>query len=238
MQKSILQLESFAGRSPAGAYRTIIKNQHGRTIFLSLEVNETHCTITDCFYTDRAYGRSGATYKKAKPSKQITNYCPINELLSVIESELDKKFYGMELVQSSTYDMTLDEYLNYHESLTRTKYHFLIMEGSGDNINGLPSHIRTRLKNKFHRSIYLELSYYKDGSGVVKQCCYYDRSYLRSDLKVTPPSLISCFFPYTREGILNLVNKEICCNFTHIIITDGTEGIDLDSNTTPICGSI
>ena len=75
-------------------------------------------------------------------------------------------------------------------------------------------------------------------SGVVKQCFYYDRSYLRSDIKVTPPSLISCFFPYTREGILNLVNNEICCNFTHIIITDGTEGIDLDSNTTPICGSI
>lgn len=238
MQKSILQPEAFAGKSPADAYRTIFKNQHGRTIYLSLEINGTQCTITECFYTDRGGSRSEANHFKARPLKLTTTEFPVNELLNVIETQLDKKFYGMELIQNSTYDMTLDEYLNYHESLTRTKYHFLIMEGSGDIINGLPSHLRTRLKNKLHRSIYLELEYYKDGSGVVKQCCYYDRSYLRSDLKVTPPSLISCFFQYTREGILNLVNNEICCNFTHIIFIDGTEGIDLDSNTTPICGSI
>lgn len=237
MQKSIFQPEAFAGRSPADAYRTVFKNQHGRTIYLSLEINGTQCTITDCFYTDRG-GRSEANHSKARPLKLTTTELPIYELLNVIEAQLDKKFYGVELVQSSTYDMTLNEYLNYHESLTRTKYHFLIMEGSVDTVNGLPSKLRTRLKNKLHRSIYLELEYYKDGSGVVKQCCYYDRPYLRSDLKVTPPSLISCFFPYTREGILNLVNNEICCNFTHIIITDGTEGIDLDSNTTPLCGSI
>lgn len=237
MQRSILHMEAFAGEIPADAYRTIFKNQHGRKIYLSLVINGTQCTITDCFYTDRG-GRSEANHSKARPLKLTTTEFPINELLNVIETQLDKKFYGVELVQNSTYDMTLDEYLNYRESLTRTKYHFLIMEGSGDTVNGLPSKLRTRLKNKLHRSIYLVLSYYKDGSGVVKQCFYYDRSYLRSDIKVTPPSLISCFFPYTREGILNLVNNEICCNFTHIIITDGTEGIDLDSGTTPICGSI
>ena len=46
---------------------------------------------------------------------------------------------------------------------------------------------------------------------------------------------ISCFFPYTREGILNLLNHEICCDFTHIIVTDG---IDVDANTTPLCGAV
>ena len=238
MHQSILHLEAFNDAHRENAYRTIFKNQHGRTIYLSLEINGTQCTITDCFYTDRGGGRSEANHSKARPLKLTTTELPIYELLNVIEVQLDKKFYGVELVQNSTYNMTLNEYLNYHESLTRTKYHFLIMEGSGDTVNGLPSKLKTRLKNKLHRSIYLELEYYKDGSGVVKQCFYYDRSYLRSDLEVTPPSLISCFFPYTREGILNLVNNEICCNFTHIIVTDGTEGIDLDSNTTPICGSI
>ena len=56
-----------------------------------------------------------------------------------------------------------------------------------------------------------------------------------STCMVTPPTLVSCFFPYTREGILALVNQEICCDFTHILVTDG---IDLDSNTTPLCGAI
>lgn len=37
------------------------------------------------------------------------------------------------------------------------------------------------------------------------------------------------------EGILNLFNYELCCNFTHIIIA---EGIDIDSNQTPLCGAL
>ena len=45
----------------------------------------------------------------------------------------------------------------------------------------------------------------------------------------------SCFFPYTQKGILNLPNHEICCDFTHIIVTGG---IDIDSNTTPLCGAV
>lgn len=31
------------------------------------------------------------------------------------------------------------------------------------------------------------------------------------------------------------INHEICCDFTHIVVTDG---IDLDSNHTPLCGAI
>ena len=41
--------------------------------------------------------------------------------------------------------------------------------------------------------------------------------------------------PYTKAGILSLVNQELCCDFTHILVT---EGIDLDSNITPLCGAI
>ena len=69
----------------------------------------------------------------------------------------------------------------------------------------------------------------------MRQCHYYDRRYRREGRKVAPPQLISCFFPYTQEGILNLLNHEICCDFTHIIVTSG---IDLDSNTTPLCGAV
>lgn len=76
---------------------------------------------------------------------------------------------------------------------------------------------------------------YKNGNGVVQQCYYYDRRYRRQGRQVTPPQLISCFFPYSHQGILNLINHEICCDFTHMIVTDC---IDLDSNTTPLCGAI
>lgn len=55
MQKSILKLEAS---NDASAYRAIIKTRHGRTIFLSLAVNGSICTITDCFYTDRNQGRA------------------------------------------------------------------------------------------------------------------------------------------------------------------------------------
>ena len=109
------------------------------------------------------------------------------------------------------------------------------VDRDGDSYNGLPTRLRTRLKNKLHRSVYVELAYYKDGKGVVNQCCYYDREYRRQDIKITPPMLISCFFPYTREGILSLLNHEICCDFTHMLVT---EGLDLDSNTTPLCGAV
>ena len=48
-------------------------------------------------------------------------------------------------------------------------------------------------------------------------------------------TITSCFFPYTKQGILTLLNHEICCDFTHILVTDG---IDLDSNHTPLCGAV
>ena len=109
------------------------------------------------------------------------------------------------------------------------------MVGEGKSYNGLPVRLRTRLKTKLHRSVYVELEYYKDGKGVVKDCHYYDRQYRRQDVKITPSQLISCFFPYTRSGIMDLLNHEICCDFTHIIIISG---IDIDSDTTPLCGAL
>lgn len=37
------------------------------------------------------------------------------------------------------------------------------------------------------------------------------------------------------DRILNLLNHEICCDFTHMIVTDR---INLDSDTMPLCGAI
>ena len=235
MQRSILQLDAFGCCGSSKAYRTTFRNQHGRTLFLSLELNGTQCTITDCFYTDRSRGTVSATPTLARPKRLVTLNFPTAQLLSVIESELDKLFFGVKFCDNSTHGLSLAEYLNQLE--LSHKYRFLIMAGSGNIINDLPENLRTRLKNRLHRSIYLELCKYNDELGVVKQCHYYDRIYARQDIKIAPPMLVSCFFPFTREGIITLVNNEICCNFTHIIVTNGTEGIDLD-DPTPLCGSI
>jgi len=235
MRKSILRMDLFSGSNGSVAYRTIFTTRHGRKIFLALVLNGSICTITDFFYIDRKQGREGAVRYSSRPKKLRTCQFPIDDLLSVIELELDKKFYGMDFNQTELFDLTLDEYLQAKAESVTKKYNFLIMIGDGESYNGLPKRLRTRLKNKLHRAVYVELAYYKDGCGVVKQCFYYDRKYIRPDVKITPPMLISCFFPYTSEGILNLLNNEICCDFTHIIITNG---IDIDSNTMPLCGAL
>ena len=239
MTKSILKLEACMNNDHVNTFRTIIKTKHGRILFLALAINNTDCTITDCFYIDRNQGKTGAKRYSSKPQKLQTLQFSTDNLLSVIESELDKKFYGVEFVQTPHSSLPLDQYLLAKSEAVRNKcnkYHFLIMVGAGERCcNELPVQLRTRLKNKIHRSIYVELKYYKDGKGVVDQCYYYDRMYKRQDIKITPPLLTSCFFPYSREGIINLLNNEICCDFTHMIIADG---IDLDSNTTPLCGAV
>lgn len=232
MHKSILKLEASSNPS---TYRTTVKTRHGRVLFLSLEINGPSCSVQDCFYIDRNQGREGAARYSAKPKKLRTLEFPTADLLAVIENELDKKFYGVEFVKTDRAELSLDEYLQFQAERGQKKYHFLIMVGEGEYTNGLPVLLRTRLKTKLHRSVYVELAYYKDGKGVVKQCCYYDREYKRQGVKITPPMLISCFFPYTKEGILDLLNHEICCDFTHMLVT---EGLDLDSNTAPLCGAI
>lgn len=233
MHKSILKLETITGC--ASKFRTIIKTRHGRVLFLSLEINGPSCSIRDCFYIDRNQGREGAARYNAKPKKLRTLQFPTENLLAVIETELDKKFYGAEFVETDQVELSLDEYLQFRAESAHKKYRFLIMVGDGDSYNGLPMRLRTRLKTKLHRAVYVELAYYKDGKGVVSQCYYYDREYRRQEVKITPPMLISCFFPYTKDGILDLLNHEICCDFTHMLVT---VGLDLDSNTVPLCGAI
>lgn len=233
MHKSILKLESITEND--SKFRTIIKTRHGRVLYLSVEVNGFMCTIQDCFYIDRNQGKEGGRRYSAKPKKLRTFQFPVDKLLLVIEAELDKKFYGVEHIQTDQADLSLDEYLKFKLESGQQKYRFLIMIGDGDSYGGLPKRLRTRFKTKLHRSVYVELAYYKDGKGVVSQCYYYDRGYRRQGIKVTPPMLTSCFFPYTKEGILTLLNHEICCDFTHMLVA---EGFDLDSNTTPLCGAI
>ena len=235
MKQSILKLETWSSGNSENEFRTIIKTRHSRMLFLSLIVKDTNCSITNCFYIDRSQHKPGIGRYGSKPQKLQTMQFPTKAILSVIEAEFNKKFYGIEFVQSAHSDLTLEEYLRFRLEDAHKKYNFLIMVGDGELHHGLPEHLHTRLKNKLHRSVYIELAHYKDETGVIRQCYYYDRHYKRQSIKITPPMLTSCFFPYTHEGILNLINREICCDFTHMLITDS---IDLDSNTAPLCGAL
>lgn len=234
MKPSVLNLEYF-NTSNNPVYRTIFSTQHSRKIFLELEITDSLCMITSCFYIDRERGIAGTEHCRSVPLKLQTLTFPPDKLLQVIEAELDKKFYGVNFVQNETADLPLDGYIRTKQEAAESKYHFLVMIGEGETYNGLPTRLRTRLKNRYHRAVYVELAYYKDGQGVVNQCHYYDRPYRRQNVQIAPPRLVSCFFPYGRESVLNLVNREICCNFTHIIVTSG---IDIDSDITPLCGAV
>jgi hypothetical protein len=235
MHRNILTLESSATSGFSNNFRTVFKTRHGRVVFLELKIKNDDCTIIECFYVDRNQEKKGAQRYAAKPVKLHTLQCQKTELLSVIEAELDKKFYGLELTCNKTARLSLDEYVRMKVNSANHKYRFLIMIGEGETYNGLPVRLRTRIKNTLHRSIYVELVYYKDGKGLVNKCYYYDRNYKRQNIQIMPTHLVSCFFQYSQEGILKLFNHEIYCDFTHMIVTSG---IDLDSNETPLCGSV
>lgn len=235
MKKSTLTLEADTQTGAAGKYRTVFTTRHGRVVYLSLTLQEHTCTVEDCFYADRPWSQAGEERPRARPKKLKTRVFPKDKLLWVMRTELDKTFYSVEVTSSDTASLPLEAYLWQKLHQIHPKYRFLILVGQGERWEGLPTQLRTRLKNQLHRSVYLELMYYKEGQGVVKQCCYYDRQYGQRGAPATPPMLVHCFFPYTKEGILHLVNQEICCDFTHMLVT---EGIDLDSNTAPLCGAI
>ncbi len=55
------------------------------------------------------------------------NYAITDNLLSVIEAELDKKFYGMKLLQSDQAEYSTDEYIQFKIVGIHKKYNFLIM---------------------------------------------------------------------------------------------------------------
>ena len=62
-------------------------------------------------YMDRNKGRTGADRYSSKPLKLQTFQFPPDKLLSVIETELDRKFYGVEFFKSDHADLSLNDYL-------------------------------------------------------------------------------------------------------------------------------
>ena len=210
-------------------WRTVIKSRHGRVIFMELSINNGNYKITDCYYIDRL--RGGKYY--AVPKKLVTKECAASSLLNIIASELDRTYYGINY--SRTYsDLSNDEFISAMLSQMRRGYRFLIFTAEGEPVNHTFPVLKTRFKNKLHRSIYLEL-HTSSGKATVADCHYFDRKY-HSPGKAVPPMLSCIMFNYSKDSILRLVNEELCGDFTDIIfVSDGS--IDIEKPI-PLCGNI
>ena len=210
--------------------RSVIKTKHGRVIYLELGKIADEFIVKECYYLDRI--RGGKYF--AAPQKLTTHKFPQNEILTIIATQLDRIYYGIELVDD-LYEMSTDEFIKHKLNELKRGYKFLILVGEGETINGLPSKLTTRLANRIHRKIYLNINYYKDGLGVIESCYYYDRQY-KTRTKVMPQMLTTVFVKYNRESILEMVNRELDCDFTDMIIADDT--LNIKTNLTAICGNI
>lgn len=224
----------------SGTYRSIFINSHGRLVYFEILGENDKWLVKDCFYVDRNRGASGEKRKQSVPLKQKTKVIKQDDesLILMLSKELDKLFFGVEFIENEdTLNMDAYEYADYYDSQNE-KYYFLIFQGFGDIVNDkLPTRLVTRLKNKLHRSVYVEIEYIGDNKGFIKECYYYDKAFAKKGRKVVPPKLHSVYVEYTREAIINLFVNELDCYFTDIIVVlDGS--LNLEENLTPACGAL
>lgn len=216
-------------KTESGNYRSVIKTKHGRLIYLEISKSNNTVSVIELIYIDRI--RGGEYY--SSPLKFVTKKFSYTNILDVVASELDRQYFGVEITDKFA-DLTKDEFIDLQLKAMQRKYNFLIFIGEGEFIDGIPSVIKTRFKNRIHRGIYLEMRY-SNGKGVITDSHYYDRKY-KERSKVVPEMLSSVFFEYNRQAILHIVNNELNTAFTHIIfVTDGSLDID---NEIALCGNI
>ena len=211
-------------------FRTVFKTKHGRLIYLQLHIIDQTVTVEKCLYLDRF--RKGSYY--AVPQKLTTMQCRENELLSVVATQLDRVFSGIERFDSLR-KLSMENFIQCKLHEMRGGYKFLLFVGSGEAVNGLPIKLQTRLANRLHRRIYLEINHHHDAVGVVSDCHYYDRTY-RQRTKVIPQMLTTVFVPFDSDAILQMVNRELDCDFTDLVVIDNT--IDFEGNSYALCGNI
>lgn len=202
-------------------YHTVFQTNHGRKIYIKLQCKAMRISILKCFYVDRA----GWDKLFLVPRKLRTNECMADELLDVIRKELDKLFYEIVYVDDEILTDTM-EYIDRYLA-EKKKYKFLILVRKGDVY-------ATRLKNKNHRLIYLELLK-QGGQGVVQECYYMDRQYKRNK-KIMPYKFNTIFFEFDKKTILGMVNGGLENDFTNVLIVEDDFGFF--KNTIPICGAI
>lgn len=120
-------------KTESGNYRSVIKTKHGRLIYLEIREGKNSLSVINCFYLDRI--RSGEYY--SSPQKLVTRDFSFNEMLDVIASELDRKYFGAEITDKFA-DLTKDEFIELQLKAMQRKYNFLLFVGEGELIDGIP----------------------------------------------------------------------------------------------------
>lgn len=113
----------------SSVYRTLLKNQHGRKIYMELEVDLNKWRIAECWYYDRNIGRTGDKRKSAEPLLWKTKETDSNikNLKRVLVEELDMTpFLEIDFDENEdTICLTTEEFISHYTD--DDKYRFLIL---------------------------------------------------------------------------------------------------------------
>ena len=205
MNPSILTLM----KNENGAYHAVFKTNHSRKIYLALSLSGDICMVNECYYLDRS--------TKKIPKALTFGAFGSEDILNKISRELDKTFSEIKFLENSI--LTKEKLISSY--LSREKKRILLLLKTD-------SQLRTIFKNKYHRSIYLEITFSEERA-LISDCHYAD---MRSG--EIPYGLKTIYFRYSMETLLSIVNKELEGGFTDVAITEEYTLV-LDC---PICGSI
>ena len=233
MQRKKIIFEKVGASS---AYRCLLKNQHGRKIYMELKIGNKEWIISECWYIDRNIGKTGDKRKSAIPllwqTKEID--CNIERLRYVLVEELDMTPFGdiSFIDNEDTISLTEEEFISRHTA--NDKYRFLIMVQQKTKRGVM---LETVIKNKVHRRIYVNLSLQKEKNAYILDECYYsDRTYKLNERKMPETLVNGNTKGLQREDLIQWFNEQLTCDFNAVLFVS-PEDIKLDK-CKAICGTL
>lgn len=233
MQRKKIIFEKVGASS---AYRCLLKNQHGRKIYMELKIGNKEWIISECWYIDRNIGKTGDKRKSAIPllwqTKEID--CNIERLRYVLVEELDMTpFLEIDFIENiDTISLSPEEYISHHTA--EDKYRFLILVQRKTKKGVM---LETVIKNKVHRRIYVQLSLQKEKNAYILEECYYsDRIYKLNKGKMPETVVDGNTKGIRREDIIQWFNEQLTCDFNSVLFVS-PEDIKLDKRKA-ICGTL
>ena len=220
----------------SSVYRSLLKNQHGRRIYIELNVNTDNIKILECWYYDRNIGRTGDKRKSAEPLLWKTKETDSNikNLKRVLVEELDMTpFLEIDFVKNEdTISLTTEELISHHTA--DDKYRFLILVQKNTEKGVV---LETVIKNKVHRRIYVNLSLQKEKNAYTLSRCYYsDRVYKLNERKMPETLVNGNTKGLLREDLIQWFNEQLTCDFNAVLFVS-PEDIKIDTSKA-ICGTL
>ena len=233
MQRKKITFEKVGTSSD---HRCILKNQHGRKMYLELEVKAESFRISECWYIDRNIGKTGDKRKSAKPllwqTKELDSN--IEKLKNVFVEELNMTpFLEIGFVENEdTIFLTTEEFISQYTA--DDKYRFLILVQKKTEKGVV---LETVIKNKVHRRIYVNLSLQKEKDAKILEGCYYSDRRNKLNERKMPETLVNGNTKgLQREDLIQWFNEQLTCDFNAVLFVS-PEDIKLDKRKA-ICGTL